>query len=98
MLTSFKGLLVLGIVPLLVSLSFLSVWVIAGALGWGWIGRFVLEVVYHLILFKVLVPPMNRAITAYLRPFVWDELDALADQIESDSKNGERRVSVVLQQ
>ena len=96
-LTSFKGILFFMLVPILVTGSFFGVWFLAGAVGGGPV-RLAIDVVYHVLLFKLLIPPMNRSITSYLRPFVWEELQALADALDYESKISPQWAPVMVEQ
>jgi hypothetical protein len=66
------------LVPLSISLSI--VWVVAGALGWGFAGKFAAEVIVHLTFAYFLHPVMQRINRQYMRPFLAEELLLFARQ------------------
>ena len=68
------------VVPLGLMATGSVVWTVAQALGAGFFGRFVLELVFHAALACVLHRPLHRLFVARVRPFLRDELLRFADE------------------
>jgi hypothetical protein len=88
------GWLLLFLVSLPLTLTAIFVWIFAALLGGGLLGRIAAEVLVHVLLAVALHRLMKRLLPTLLRPFVWEELLLLEQELSPSREAVAHRAAV----